>query len=67
MTIRERAEILTAKGWIGLDLTREIEAALLAVVEECATKALEQRCERDTPWDLACTTIADAIRREVII
>lgn len=32
--------------------------------ERCATIALEQRCERGTPWDLACTTIADAIRTE---
>lgn len=31
-------------------------------VETCATMALEQRCDRDTPWDLACTTIAEKIR-----
>jgi hypothetical protein len=31
--------------------------------EEAATCALEQRCERGTPWDLACTTIAEHIRR----
>lgn len=31
-------------------------------IEEAATIALEQRCERETPWDLACTTIAAAIR-----
>lgn len=31
-------------------------------VETCATMALEQRCERGTPWDLACTTIAEKIR-----
>ncbi len=33
-----------------------------ATIEECATTALEQRCQRGTPWDLACTTIAAAIR-----
>ena len=30
--------------------------------EECATIALEQRCERGNGWDLACVTIAAAIR-----
>lgn len=30
--------------------------------EACAAVALTQRCERGTPWDLACTTIATAIR-----
>lgn len=30
--------------------------------ERYATIALEQRCERDTAWDRACTTIADKIR-----
>jgi hypothetical protein len=33
-----------------------------AVLEEAAKVALEQRWELGTPWDLACTTIADAIR-----
>lgn len=33
-----------------------------ATIERCACKALEQRCERNTTWDLACTTIAAAIR-----
>lgn len=32
-----------------------------AVIEEARTRALEQRCERGTPWDLACTTAADKI------
>jgi hypothetical protein len=32
------------------------------VLEHAATIALEQRCERDTPWDLACLAIAKAIR-----
>ncbi len=30
--------------------------------ERCATVALEQRCERGTPWDLACVAIAEKIR-----
>lgn len=33
-----------------------------AMREAAVQVTLEQRCERDTPWDLACTTIADAIR-----
>lgn len=32
--------------------------------ERCTTKALEQRCERGTPWDLACLAIAKALREE---
>ena len=31
-------------------------------IEAAATVALEQRCERGTPWDRACVTIAEAIR-----
>ena len=53
--------------WAGLDeAADEIErlrAALAVERERCATVALEQRCERGTPWDLACTTIAAAIRK----
>jgi hypothetical protein len=30
--------------------------------ERCARVALEQRCERGTPWDAACVAIATAIR-----
>ena len=41
-----------------------LRAALAVERERCATVALEQRCERGTPWDLACTTIAAAVRRE---
>jgi hypothetical protein len=33
-----------------------------AAFEEAERVALEQRCERGTPWDLACTTIATCIR-----
>lgn len=32
------------------------------IIEVCANVALEQRCERGTPWDLACTAIAEKIR-----
>jgi len=32
------------------------------VIEEAATFALEQRCERGTPWDMACVSIARCIR-----
>jgi hypothetical protein len=52
------------------------DAAVTAETERCAIVALEQRCQRTfsrptmvsyaagdrTPWDLACTTIADKIR-----
>ena len=41
-----------------------LREALTVERERCATVALEQRCERGTSWDLACTTIAAAIRRE---
>jgi hypothetical protein len=44
------------------DLAAHIDAALARERERCATAALEQRCERETPWDLACTTIAAKIR-----
>lgn len=48
------------------DLIVRIESALTAARDSerqrCATVALEQRCERGTPWDLACLSIAAAIR-----
>jgi hypothetical protein len=52
--------------------TRSILTAVLPRVlegarEECALVALEQRCERGTPWDLACTTIAAAIRARSVL
>jgi hypothetical protein len=31
--------------------------------ERCATIALEQRCERGTPWDRACVAISRTISR----
>jgi len=82
MTIRERAEKLCdALGlenhYSAVEFTQSIEAALLAVVEECA------RIAREYPWDHpsihadpvrqarcrgnreASIDIADAIRREM--
>lgn len=32
------------------------------VRNRCANIALEERCQRGTPWDLACVTIAEKIR-----
>jgi len=49
--------------WLDEDGARSAwKAAEAAMVERCAGVALEQRCERGTPWDLACTTIAAKIR-----
>jgi len=33
-----------------------------ATIKECVQVIYEQRCERGTPWDLACTTIAEKIQ-----
>jgi len=46
----------------GVDKT--VAAAVAGERERCAGIALEQRCERNTPWDRACTTIAAAIRQQ---
>jgi hypothetical protein len=35
-----------------------------ATARGCAKIALEQRCERDTPWDRACVAIAAAIEKK---
>lgn len=40
----------------------KVSEAVAAERERCAVIALEQHCERGTPWDRACVTIADAIR-----
>jgi hypothetical protein len=40
-----------------------LDHAIMLERERCATVALEQRCERGTPWDRACVAIADAIRK----
>lgn len=68
---REDAEALARSLITILDITereaideivRTMKAVAAAQKEKDATIALEQRCERGTPWDLACTTIAAAIR-----
>ncbi len=49
-------------------LEDDITSALLTVAreqrEKDATEALEQRCERDTAWDMACIAIAQKIRTQ---
>lgn len=44
-------------------LRNDILSALRNERERCAVVALEQRCERGTPWDAACVAIAKAIRQ----
>lgn len=44
------------------DLCAKIAQAIAQERERCVTTALGERCERGTPWDLACTTIASRIR-----
>jgi len=44
------------------DLCAKIAQAIAMERERCVTTALEERCERGTPWDLACATIASKIR-----
>ncbi|SRR5258706_8977070 len=46
---------------VGTELD-QAEKAEIEAIERCVTVALEQRCERDTPWDMACLAIAKAIR-----
>lgn len=43
------------------DLAAQIDAAIGNERERCRNIALNERCERGTPWDLACTTIAEKI------
>lgn len=59
-----RAVLPTHREIVALQniLVRVIERAASGEREACEKVALEQRCERGTPWDQACTTIADAIR-----
>jgi hypothetical protein len=40
----------------------EVDTVITSVYEQCATIALEQRCERGTAWDMACIAVAKAIR-----
>jgi hypothetical protein len=62
-------EVKSWPGWMrGEAREVEREAAIkpainrASVYEQCATIALEQRCERGTPWDMACVAVAKAIR-----
>lgn len=66
----ELAEAMTTLTAMGarvdeLQSTRSATPAIdrNAIIEKCAKAALEQRCERGTPWDLACVTIAEEIRK----
>lgn len=44
------------------EIKTERDAIGAATFEECAKIALEQRCERGTPWDEACLAVARSIR-----
>ena len=44
------------------DLCAKIAQAIATERAACATEALAERCVRGTPWDIACTSIADKIR-----
>jgi hypothetical protein len=41
------------------------EATLISALEHCEIIVLEQRCERGTPWDLACVTCAAKVREHI--
>ena len=43
------------------DRIEQLEAALRDFKDKCIQTVHEQRCERGTPWDLACVTIANEI------
>jgi hypothetical protein len=45
-----------------LVIARAIQAATAAAYEDAARVALEQRCERKTPWDAACVAVSREIR-----
>jgi hypothetical protein len=50
-------------AYYGESLRNLIARAIVEERERCAIVALEQRCERGTPWDSACVAIAAAIRK----
>ena len=50
------------EAFAAADLCAKIANAIAMERESCATAALGERCVRGTPWDIACTSIADKIR-----
>lgn len=58
----EAHEIHGGTGKVIADLKAERDAIEVKTIERCRIVALEQRCERGTPWDRACVTIAEQIR-----
>jgi hypothetical protein len=71
MTTEERARefVAGAFGPFGVDqepYVKIIKELLDGAVDDerkrCVRLALEQRCERGTPWDKACVTIAEVLR-----
>ena len=74
-TAREEADRINQNLWrkCGFKSDHLVDAIATALIaareagraegwEDAARIALEQRCQRGTPWDLACTTVAAAIR-----
>jgi hypothetical protein len=58
----EPAKNIAIGNSIAADHDPSVAVDRAAVIEECMKVALEQRCERGTPWDRACVTIAEKIR-----
>jgi hypothetical protein len=54
--------LLGFTNYVQNERVRSYNEGVDAERERCATVALEQRCERGTPWDRACVAIAKAIR-----
>jgi hypothetical protein len=59
----EKADFQISQAGLPSNALRyKVAEAIALEREQCATIALEQRCERGTPWDDACVAIAKAIR-----
>lgn len=54
--------LLAFANYVQNERVRSYNEGVDAERERAATVALEHRGERGTPWDLACVTIANAIR-----
>jgi hypothetical protein len=53
----------TASQWVSAtDFADALVKARHEALEEAELVALQQRCERNTPWDTACLVIARRIR-----